>query len=68
MAAREEDLLEDTGDVDTAYNEKISDANCDNDDPGAGCLMPPGALINPGVALGYNRSVLCADRTIKSST
>lgn len=60
VAAREEDLLEDTGDVDTkAYNEKISDANCDNDDPGAGCLIPPGALINPGVALGYNRGVLC---------
>ena len=60
VAAREEDLLEDTGDVDTkAYNEKISDANYDNDDPGAGCLMPPGALINPGVALGYKRGVLC---------
>ena len=60
VAAREGDLLEDTGDVDTkAYNEKISDANYDNDDPGAGCLMPPGALINPGVALGYCRGVLC---------
>ena len=51
--------------------EKISDASYDSsDDPGAGCLLPPGALINPGVALGFESAACCAPgRTIgKSST
>ena len=59
MAARRKTYSRTPATSTEAYNEKISDANYDNDDPGAGCLMPPGALINPGVALGYKRGVLC---------
>ena len=45
----------DDGDIESKrYNEKISDQNFRADEPGAGCLMPPGSIINPGVALAWS--------------
>lgn len=70
VAAKEMDLLSDDGDIESKrYNEKISDQNFRADQPGAGCLMPPGSIINPGVALGYNRGILCSrpyDKTVNA--